>query len=178
MTNQELIHHLERKMHHFGKMITAKQVTPEFGTGALTALTELIHDIENGHVDGSGFPVADQATPDVEELAAHVTPGEAAVMEAIAINEMNSANYSEPDDASGTCTWLWTLPDGAYQLRPGQDADMPTGKALDGTIGSLTKKGLVTSDLQPDYKQGRDIMNDSTIQLTPLGFEVWKFIRK
>ena len=102
----------------------------------------------------------------------HVTSNELTVLQAIAQNEMNYANYSRPQSASETVTWFWTLEEEAYALREGMV--MPKGKALSGTISSLTQKGLVVTDMQPDYYQGRDKMNDSTIALTELGFQTWK----
>ena len=102
----------------------------------------------------------------------NITANELAVMQAIAQNEMNAANYSRPQSADETKTWFWTLEEEAYTLMEGQV--VPKGKALSGTISSLTQKGLVGTHMEPDYYQGQDKMNDSTIWLTELGFEVWK----
>lgn len=98
-------------------------------------------------------------------MKTEITPNEKAVIQGIAQNEYNWANYGEPEDAFETNTYIWTLEDGLYKLLDGMK--MPQGKALSGTISSLTKKGLVKSDSDGPK-------NDRGIKLTAAGFEVWK----
>ena len=94
-----------------------------------------------------------------------VTEMEAAVMQGIAQNEYNLANYGKPGDASWTMTYTWTLADGLYILNEGMK--MPKGKSLSGVISSLTQKGLVKS-----CKEGPK--EDHWVVLTDKGFEIWK----
>jgi hypothetical protein len=59
MTNEELIHHLERKMNHYSRMAFDSQIDQSHAHGAINVLTELIHEAQNGLIDGSGFPIAE-----------------------------------------------------------------------------------------------------------------------
>jgi hypothetical protein len=96
---------------------------------------------------------------------ATVTQNELTVLQAIAQNEYNSANYAVPVNEHETTTFMWSLADGIYRLQPGMK--MPKGKALSGTLSSLHEKGLVES-----YTEGPK--DEHTIWLTKEGFELWK----
>jgi len=78
-------------------------------------------------------------------------------MQAIAQNELNSANYGIPENHYDTQTWVNCLD--ACRLQEGQE--FPEPRQLPGIVSSLTKKDLVDTD-------GESIM------LTECGFELWK----
>tara|TARA_R110002153_G_scaffold273383_1_gene444196 strand:- start:7991 stop:8326 length:336 start_codon:yes stop_codon:yes gene_type:complete len=89
-----------------------------------------------------------------------ITKSEATILQAIAQNEMNQANYGIPTNIVETATWTNSLED--CELLEGME--MPSGRSISGIVSSLVQKGLVHS-----YADGRD----STIQHSELGFQVW-----
>jgi len=95
-------------------------------------------------------------------MTIEITKLEATVLQAIAQNEYNTANYGVPTDVTETYTWTWTLGEGLYELLEGME--MPSGKSISGIVSSLVQKGLVHT-----YADGRN----STIEHSALGFQVW-----
>ena len=85
----------------------------------------------------------------------NITTNEMQVIENIAINEMNSANWGIPEEAGDTWTWVDCVADlGHHNLKS-------WGKKISGVISSLVKKGLAST-------------NGESIGLTEKGFQVFK----
>lgn len=83
-----------------------------------------------------------------------ITEKELAVLESIIDNDYQSFEKSDRDLINSP-TWLFVCENSGVE-----------GKQLSGVVSSLTKKGLVGSEL--DKKRSAD----STIWITELGFEV------
>ena len=95
-------------------------------------------------------------------MTIEITKLEATILQSVAQNEYNTANYGVPANVTETYTWTWTLGEGLYELLEGME--MPSGKSISGVVSSLVQKGLVHS-----FQNG----SESTIEHTERGFQVW-----
>lgn len=87
----------------------------------------------------------------------NITAKEKTVLQLIAQNEYNSANYGIPESHMETVTWCNCIDVGYIY----DDMEYPSQRSIPGIVASLVKKGLVDS-------------NGETVGHTPLGFQTWK----
>lgn len=105
-----------------------------------------------------------------------ITSLESAMIHSIAINEMNSANGSIPQNAEDTLCDMFTI----YQeyvdmieLKDGTLINNPiTKRNINGVSSSLVQKGLI--QITENAVINPFLKNYSTIQLTEEGFEIFK----
>ena len=87
----------------------------------------------------------------------NITEKEKTVLQLIAQNEYNSANYGIPESHMETVTWCNHIDVGYIY----DDMERPSLRSIPGIVASLIKKELIDSD-------------GETVGLTPLGFQIWK----
>jgi len=112
----------------------------------------------------------------------NITKLETALLQAIAINELNEYN-SNPlgafASAEDTNTMQWTLTDDSFaliQLDNGSTNKNPLTKAnISGVIGSCVKKGLVKV-FEGDKRNMIKSDNKDSIELTEKGLEIYRIV--
>ena len=106
----------------------------------------------------------------------NITKLESAMIHAIAINEMNSANGSIPQDAEDTLCDMFTIYKSFFDLiefKDGTTTSNPiTKRNISGIASSLIQKGLIEINKSSVWNPNFD--NNSIVQLSEEGFAVFQ----
>ena len=112
----------------------------------------------------------------------NITKLETALLQAIAINELNEYNSNPLDSeatAEDTNTMQWTLTDDSFaliQLENGSTNKNPLTKTnISGVIGSCVKKGLVKV-FEGDKRNMISSDNKDDIELTDKGLKIYRTV--
>jgi hypothetical protein len=110
------------------------------------------------------------------ENTINITKLESAMIHAIAINEMNSANGSVPQDAEDTLCDMFTIYKSFFdqiEFKDGTTISNPiTKRNVAGIASSLTQKGLIKINQSQVWNP--NFNNNSTIELSEEGFAVFQ----